>query len=213
MSTSKTRTPKQSPEEILKSVDAWLTGHFLLTSGLHGSEYIQCQRVLQYPRFGLMLAETIAQQLIDANLIPDTVIGPALGAIHWEVMVAVALDRLLMGKAPIRALFAERVADNAGDPNSFAIRRGLGIAKGEKVLVVEDVTTTGGSAKKVVELIKSLGGTPIAVAAIVDRSGSKIEFGIPFHKLVTLNLASFAPGECPMCKEGSKPVKPGSSKQ
>jgi orotate phosphoribosyltransferase len=209
MSTVITKTP----EEILKSVDAWRTGHFLLTSGLHSSDYVQCQRVLQYPRYGLALAETMARQLIDANLIPTAVIGPALGAIHWEVMMAAALDKLLPEKEPIRGLFAERIVDEKGDQNAFGLRRGLEVSQDEKILVVEDVTTTGGSAKKVVDLVKSLGGKPIAVAAIVDRSGSTINFGIPFHKLITLNLAAYNEAECPMCKQGTKPIKPGSSKQ
>ncbi len=209
MSAVKTKTP----EEILKSVDAWRNGHFLLTSGLHSSDYIQCQRVLQYPRHGLMLADIMAKQLIEATLIPQSVIGPALGAIHWEVMMAAALDKILPDHEPIRGLFAERVVDDKGDPNSFALRRGLEISPGEKILVVEDVTTTGGSARKVVELVKALGGDPIAVAAIVDRSGGTIDFGIPFHKLITLNLASYAEPECPMCKDGNKAIKPGSSKQ
>ena len=209
MSAVKTKTP----EEILKSVDAWRTGHFLLTSGLHSSEYMQCQRVLQYPRYGLSLAETMARQLIDANLIPKAVIGPALGAIHWEVMMAAALDKMLPDREPIRGLFAERTVDEKGDQNAFALRRGLEIGQDEEILVVEDVTTTGGSARKVVELVKSLGGKPIAVAAIVDRSGSTIDFGIPFHKLITLSLATYSEAECPMCKQGSKAIKPGSSKQ
>ena len=196
------------PESILKSVQAWRNGHFLLTSGLHSTDYIQCQRVLQYPRYGLALADLMAQKLQDANLIPDTVAGPALGAIHWEVMMATALDKLNSDREPMRALFAER-----DDQNNFAIRRGLEITPGEKVLVVEDVCTTGGSAKKVVELIKSLGGIPIAVASIIDRSGSTIDFGIPFLKLITLNLVNYQESDCPMCKDGTKAEKPGSSKK
>ena len=203
----------QTPEHLLKSVGAWLNGHFLYTSGLHGSDYMQCQRVLQYPRYGLALARQMVEQLQTNGLIPDTVVGPALGAIHWEVMVATALDESLPDKPPIKAIFAERVTDEKGDQNAFAIRRGLEVVKGEKVLVVEDVTTTGGSARKVVELIKSLGAEPIAVAAIIDRSGGTIDFGIPFIKLLTINLPAYKEADCPMCKTGTKAVKPGSSKQ
>lgn len=202
-----------SPEQLLKSVGAWLTGHFLFTSGLHGSDYMQCQRVLQYPRYGLSLAKQLVEQLIEKDLVPDTVVGPALGAIHWEVMVATALDMAFPGRPPVKAIFAERVTDENGDQNAFAIRRGLELAKGERVLVVEDVTTTGGSARKVVDLVRKLGAEPIAVGAIIDRSGSTIDFGIPFIKLLALNLPAYKEAECPMCKSGTKPVKPGSSKQ
>ena len=203
----------KSPEQLLKSVGAWLNGHFLFTSGLHGSDYMQCQRVLQYPRHGLELARQMVALLEEQGLVPDTVVGPALGAIHWEVMVAAALDESMPDKPPIRAIFAERVTDEKGDQNAFAIRRGLELAKGEKVLVVEDVTTTGGSARKVVDLVKSLGAEPIAVAAIIDRSGGKIDFGIPFVKLLTLDLPAYNEPDCPMCKSGTKAIKPGSSKQ
>ena len=202
----------QSAEQMLKSVGAWLTGHFLFTSGLHGSEYLQCQRILQYPRYGLMLAQQLVDQLIQSDLIPDAVVGPALGAIHWELLVAAALDRTLPERPPVKAIFAERVTDDSGDQNAFSIRRGLELAAGEKVLVVEDVTTTGGSARKVVELVRRLGAEPIGVGAIVDRSGSTIDFGIPFVKLVTLNLPAYKESECPMCQTGTRPVKPGSSK-
>ena len=204
---------KQSAEQTLKLVGAWLTGHFLFTSGLHGSDYMQCQRVLQYPRYGLALAKDLAAELIEKNLIPDSVVGPALGAIHWELLVATALDEALPERPPMKAIFAERVTDETGDQNAFAIRRGLELKPGEKVLVVEDVTTTGGSARKVVDLVRTLGAEPIAVGAVVDRSGSKIDFGIPFIKLITLDLPAYTESECPMCKAGSKPVKPGSSKR
>ena len=212
MTLAKSADP-QSAEQILKSVGAWLTGHFLFTSGLHGSDYMQCQRVLQYPRYGLALADDLVEQLIEKHLVPDTVVGPALGAIHWELLVATALDRAFPDKPPVRAVFAERVTDESGDPNAFSIRRGLELSAGERVLVVEDVTTTGGSARKVVELVRKLGADPIAVGAIVDRSGSKIDFGIPFIKLIALDLPAYKESECPMCASGSKPIKPGSSKQ
>ncbi|HEY9679787.1 MAG TPA: orotate phosphoribosyltransferase [Drouetiella sp.] len=198
-------------ENLLRSVDAWTTGHFLLTSGLHGKEYMQCQRVMQYPRHGMELARMLAKQLSAAGLTPNVVAGPALGAIHWEVYVASAFEELNKGQPPIKAIFAERVTDQNGDANSFAIRRGIALSPEDKVLVVEDVTTTGGSARKVIDLVRSLGATPIAVGAVVDRSGSTIDFGIPFHKLITLSLETFAPESCPLCKEGSPAIKPGSS--
>jgi orotate phosphoribosyltransferase len=137
--------------------------------------------------------------------------GPALGAIHWEVFVANALDA--HSEQPIKAMFAEKNTDAGADPNTFALRRGMQLTSNDKVLVVEDVTTTGGSVKRVLQLVKSLGAQPIAVGAIVDRSGGSIDFGVPFLKLITLNLKTYAPAECPMCAQGSTAIKLGSSKQ
>ncbi len=205
-------TGQTTPENLLRSVDAWQTGHFLLTSGLHGKEYMQCQRVMQFPRFGMQLARLLAKQLLDGGLVPTVVAGPALGAIHWEVYVASAFEEMNLTGPPLKAIFAERVSDQGGDSNRFAIRRGVEVTAKDKVLVVEDVTTTGGSVRKVLQLIQDLGAEPIAVGAVVDRSGSSIDFGIPFHKLITLNLETFEPGNCPLCKEGIPVVKPGSSK-
>jgi orotate phosphoribosyltransferase len=201
------------PEKLLKEVGAWQTGHFLLTSGLHGSEYMQCQRLMQYPRYGLQLARMLAKRLKTDGITPTAVVGPALGAIHMEVFVATAFDELSPDAPPIKAVFAERVTDAAGDANAFAIRRGIEITSEDKVLVVEDVTTTGGSVRKVLDLVKSLGATPLSVAALVDRSGSTIEFDVPFHKLITLDLQTYDPSACPMCNQGEPIAKPGSSKK
>ncbi len=208
-----TTQESKTPEHLLRHVGAWLSGHFLFTSGLHGREYIQCQKVLQYPRYGMALAEQIVAKVHECKLSPTVVIGPALGAIHWEVMIATALDNAHPEQEPIKAIFAERVTDDLGDENAFAIRRGLEIDENDRVLIVEDVTTTGGSVRKVIDVVKKWGATPVGVAAIADRSGGKIDFGIPFIKLLTMELAAYKESECPMCKEGSKPIKPGSSKK
>ena len=192
-----------SVEEVLKSVSAWQSGHFLLSSGLHSSEYMQCQRVLQYPGHGQFLAEELAKKIIAAGIEPQVVVGPALGAVHLEVFVAIALNNL------VRAVFAERAEDGI----NFAIRRGIELSAGEKVLVVEDVTTTGGSAKRVVELVTQLGAEPVGVAAIIDRSSGKAQFGLPFIKLVTLDIENFESKSCPMCLSGGTAIKPGSSKK
>lgn len=216
-------TKEVSAEEILKSVNAWTTGHFLLSSGLHSDQYMQCQKVLQYPQHGLTLARALAAKIKAAGVTPQAVVGPALGAVHMEVFMAIALNEVfgksaggeakeLDASSQIRAIFAER----EGGSNDFSIRRGVELAKDEKILVVEDVTTTGGSARKVVELVKSLGAAPVAVATIIDRSGGACnfnDFDIPFFSLVSLNLKTFQAEDCPMCKEGSKAVKPGSSKK
>jgi orotate phosphoribosyltransferase len=191
----------------MRDVGAWHTGHFLLSSGLHSDQYIQCQRLLQYPRHGLTFAEELAKRLLGAGIKPESVVGPALGAVHWELLVALAFDRALLSNEPVRGIFAER------PDGHFEIRRGVELKPGEKVLVVEDVTTTGGSARQVVDLVRKLGAEPIAVAAIIDRSGGTVDFGIPFVSLVTLTLQSYEPSQCPMCQRGEPVVKPGSSKK
>lgn len=197
----------QKISELLRELGAWQTGHFLLASGLHSNQYLQCQKILQYPSHGLVLAEELARRVLDSGLRPQAVVGPALGAVHWELLVAMALDRAGNDHS-VRAIFAER-PDGKAD---FEIRRGIEISTGERVLVVEDVTTTGGSAKKVVDLVRRLGGDPIAVGAVVDRSGGTVDFGLPFLSLVKLSLETFAEPDCPWCKEGLPLVKPGSTK-
>ncbi|MBX9878692.1 MAG: orotate phosphoribosyltransferase [Candidatus Obscuribacterales bacterium] len=192
-------------ETLLKSVDAIQTGHFLLSSGLHSDHYMQCQKIMQFPRHGATLADEMAKKIMAAGITPDAVVGPALGAVHWEVFMASALDKL--SSSMVRAIFAERA-----DGTEFQIRRGIEIKPKEKIIVVEDVTTTGGSAMKVVDLVRKLGGEPLAVATIIDRSGGKIDFGIPFFSLLTAQLQTFDPADCPMCKEGSPVVKPGTTK-
>jgi len=194
--------------ELLREVGAWHTGHFLLASGLHSNQYLQCQKILQYPRHGMTLAEEMARRILDCGLKPTAVVGPALGAVHWELLVAMALDKAVGGEA-VRAIFAER----PDGKKEFEIRRGIELSAGEKVLVVEDVTTTGGSARKVVELVRSLGAQPIAVGAVVDRSGGAADFGLPFISLLKLNIETFSPEDCRWCKEGPPLVKPGSSKK
>lgn len=193
-------------EKLLKSVDAWLTGHFLLSSGLHSDQYIQCQRIMQFPRHGAILAEALAERVLQAGLRPQAVVGPALGAVHWELYVAQALDKKLKAE-PIRGIFAER------PEGAFEIRRGIELNPGEKVLVVEDVTTTGGSAKQVVELVRRLGAEPIAVAAVIDRSAGAATFDVPFLSLIELKLQVHEADRCPLCKQGLPLYKPGSTKK
>jgi len=204
-------TVESSTEEILQNVGALHSGHFLLTSGLHSDKYIQSQRLLQYPRYAAIIAERLADQVLQSGLKVNAVIGPALGAIHLEVFVAAALDK--KSETPVRAMFAERNSDSPIDPNSFTLRRGIELSPDDNVLVVEDVCTTGGSVKKVLSLVEELGAKAVGVAAIVDRSGSTIDFGKPFIKLITLSLKNYEQDNCPMCKEGTKAVKPGSSKK
>ncbi|MBP9091129.1 orotate phosphoribosyltransferase [bacterium] len=212
-----------SVEALFKSVDAWQTGHFLLSSGLHSDQYMQCQRILQYPIHGMHLARALATKMLTAGIKPKAVVGPALGAVHLEVFMALAFNEILnSGEAAtdtnskrhgaqdqVRAIFAER-AENGKD---FVIRRGIELAQGEEVVVVEDVTTTGGSAKRVVELLTAMGAKTLAVGTIIDRSGGLAKFEQPFFALEQLNLKTYDADACPMCQAGSQPVKPGSSKK
>jgi orotate phosphoribosyltransferase len=201
------KSETQQLEILLKKVGAWQTGHFLLTSGLHSNEYIQCQRLLQYPRYGMVFAEALLQRLRDAGITAKTVVGPALGAVHWEMLVALAIDKTALDGEPARGIFAER------PDGTFEIRRGVELAPGEEVIVVEDVTTTGGSARDVVELVRKLGAKPVAVGTIIDRSGGTAKFDVPFFPLIRLNLATYQPDACPLCKEGTPLVKLGSKKK
>lgn len=203
---SAVETDKQQLEAILKRVGAWQSGHFLLSSGLHSDQYIQCQKLLQYPRYGLVFAEALVQLLAKDGIKVKTVVGPALGAVHWELLVSLAIDKNLEHDVS-RGLFAER------PEGTFEIRRGVEIVPGEEVLVVEDVTTTGGSAREVVDLVRRLGGKPVAVGTIIDRSGGSVAFDVPFYPLIKLDLATFKPHECPFCAQGDAVVKLGSKKK
>ncbi|MBK9201567.1 MAG: orotate phosphoribosyltransferase [Candidatus Obscuribacter sp.] len=201
-------------EELLKSVNAWQTGHFLLSSGLHSDQYMQCQKILQYPLHGMTLAKALSEKIGAGNHQIQAVVGPALGAVHMEVFMALALNQQagITSSATdkqIRAIFAERDAQT----NEFAIRRGVEITPGERILVVEDVTTTGGSARKVIELLRELGAAPVAVAAIIDRSGGKATFDLPFYNLFSLELNTYEAAACPMCKAGTSAIKPGSNRK
>ncbi|MFA7338202.1 MAG: orotate phosphoribosyltransferase [Candidatus Obscuribacterales bacterium] len=211
-----------SVEALFKSVDAWQTGHFLLSSGLHSDQYMQCQRILQYPVHGMHLARALATKMLAAGIKPKAVVGPALGAVHLEVFMALAFNEILNSSETtattsehhnsqdqVRAIFAER-AENGKD---FVIRRGIELAQGEEVIVVEDVTTTGGSAKRVVDLLTAMGAKTLAVGTIIDRSGGLAQFDQPFFALEQLNLKTYEADACPMCQAGSQPIKPGSSKK
>ncbi len=186
-----------STEEVLKifkETGALLEGHFLLTSGLHSSKYFQCAKVLQYPEYAETLCRQIARHFYTSEV--EVVISPAIGGIIVGYEVARQLE--------VRNIFAER------EEGVMKLRRGFGIKPGERVLVCEDVVTTGGSVFEVIELVKNAGGKLIGVGCIVDRSGGKIDFGIRFASVVRLKVPSFKPEECPLCKEGIQIEKPGS---
>lgn len=180
--------------DIYKKTGALLTGHFLLSSGLHSEQYLQSALVLQQPDIATKLCAALAEPFKNSRI--GVVIAPALGGVFVSHETARALG--------VRALFAERVN------GELTLRRGFVINPGERVLVVEDVITTGKSTKETIEVVKKAGGDVVAAASLVDRSGGKAELGVPYKSLVTLNVPTYAPEACPFCKSGSAPIKPGS---
>ena len=183
--------------EIFEKTEVLLEGHFQLTSGRHSARYLQCARVFQYPNYAEELCFSLANAFRYVN--PQLCIGPALGG----VVIAYETAR----SVGVRGLFAERDKDGV-----MTLRRGFAIEPGERVLVLEDVVTTGGSVHEVIDLIRSLGGEVVGVGAIVDRSGGKADFGVPYISLISLEVESFDPADCPFCRTGSQAIKPGSRK-
>lgn len=180
--------------DIYKKTGALLSGHFLLSSGLHSEQYLQSALVLQQPEIATKLCAALAEHFTDAKI--DVVIAPALGGVFVSHETARALG--------VRAIFAERV------DGELTLRRGFTIIPGERVLVVEDVITTGKSTKETIKVVKRAGGIVVAAASLVDRSGGKADIGVPYRSLVTLDVPTYKAETCPQCKGGSKPVKPGS---
>lgn len=176
-----------------RAAGAVLTGHFLLSSGLHSDTYVQCAKILERPEVSERLCRALAAKWTAAE--PDVVAGPAYGGI----LVAYELARHLKA----RAIFFERV------DGKFELRRGFEIAKGDRVLVAEDVVTTGGSAAEVVERVKALGGEVVGVAAFIDRGVGKA-FQEDLRALLSLSPPVWMAEECPLCRQGHTIVKPGS---
>ncbi len=184
-------------KEIFLKTDAFLEGHFLLSSGLHSPYYLQCARVLQYPYYAEILCREIAERVKDSGIDVDLVIAPAIGGIIVSYETARHLD--------VRGIFAER------ENGELTLRRGFFIREGERALVVEDVVTTGKSTKETIEVVKNNGGVVVAVGSLVDRSNGAVDFGVPFFTLWRLDVPVYSPEECPICREGKVPlVKPGS---
>jgi orotate phosphoribosyltransferase len=182
--------------EIFKKTGALLQGHFLLTSGRHSNIYFQCAKVLQYPEYTEQVCKIIADHFKDYNI--DTVISPAMGGIIVGQEVARQLNK--------RSIFAER------EDKKLTLRRGFTINQGEKILICEDVVTTGGSVYEVIDIVKEQGGEVVGVGFIVDRSNGKVNFGYPQKSTMKMEVISYIPEECPLCKENIPLVKPGSRK-
>jgi orotate phosphoribosyltransferase len=196
-------------KKIYMDSDALLEGHYKLSSGNHSQFYLQSAKVLENPKTAKLLADALAKEIKKSGLEVDTVCAPALGGLIAGFALATALD--------VRSIFAERV------DGKMAIRRGFEIKKGERVLMCEDIITTGGSAMEAAEVVKSLGGEIVGVAALANRGfckrensnittkpNCKLPQDIPFFALEDFTFEMYSPDECPMCKAGSEAIKPGS---
>ena len=194
-------------EELLKmfeSAGAIRHGHFELSSGLHSGTYVQCALVLQYPGFAEKLGQALAALFSDATI--EAVVSPAMGGMIIGQEVARALPEPknnLGGGVP--ALFVER--DGSG---MMTLRRGFSLAQEQHVLVVEDVWTTGGSTQETIRVVEEAGARVVGAGALIDRSGGSIEFEVEAQSLIQLPIASYEPEECPLCRDGSAALKPGS---
>ena len=182
--------------ELFRSTGAYLEGHFQLTSGLHSAVYLQCALVLQHPSTAAEFGRQIADHFRDDAI--QTVASPAIGGIVIGHEVAGALDA--------RFIWTER------ENGKMILRRGFSVAPGERILVVEDVVTTGGSTRETIAALQSLGADVRGAASIIDRSSGSAEVGVPRIALATLAVPAVEPAVCEACKRGEQAIKPGSRK-
>lgn len=180
--------------DLFRRSGALLDGHFRLTSGLHSSGYLQCALVLQHPQSAESLGRVLGERA--APLRATAVLSPALGGIVIGQEVGRALG--------VRALFAER------QDGQLTLRRGFTLSESDRVLVVEDVLTTGGSTRETMEVARAAGAQVVGAASIVDRSGGAVRFDVPFNALLEVALPTYEPDKCPLCAQGLPVVKPGS---
>ena len=181
-------------EDLLIETSAIMEGHFLLTSGLHSPRYVEKFNVLQKPVYTEKLCRAMAEKFKDANI--ETVVGPVTGGILLAHETGKALGT--------RAIFTER------ENGKMTFRRGFTLHEGERVLIVEDIVTTGGSIREVIDVVKEHGGIPVAVSMLVDRSGGKATFGdVPSTALLHIDVQTYKPEECPLCKAGIPMTKRG----
>ena len=181
--------------KIFRSTNALMRGHFELSSGLHSGHYFQCAVFLQHPKLAARVCKELAARFTKAR--PTVVVGPAIGGI----VVAYELAR----QFGVRSVFTERI------DAEMALRRGFSVTKEDRALIVEDVITTGESARKVIDLLETQGAKIVGVAAIMDRSSGHADFGrrLPYETLMTIDFDAFRPAECPLCKEHMPVVRPG----
>jgi len=180
--------------EHFRQSGALLEGHFILSSGLHSPNYLQCALALQFPADAAKFGRAIAEQFTDANI--ETVASPAIGGLIIGYAVAAALN--------VRFIWTER------QDGVMTLRRGFSVKTGERILVVEDVITTGGSTRECIEALEANGAKVVGAASVIDRSNGAADVGVPRVALVSMQVPSYKPEDCPLCTEGLEAVKPGS---
>ena len=180
--------------QLLEDAHVLQTGHFRLTSGRHSDKYMQCARVFEDAKYSEPICKDIADAFRDEKI--DLVVGPAIGGVIISYEVARQLG--------VRNIFAER------ENGVMTLRRGFAVEPGTQVLVVEDTITTGGSVKEVIALVKEKGGEVIGVGSVVDRSNGLVDFGVPLHAAISMEVVSYEEADCPLCKQGLPIIKPGS---
>lgn len=186
---------EQRVKEILKETEAFLEGHFLLSSGRHSNQYVQCAKLLRFPDKAAEVLKDVAEQVKDLGI--TKICGPAMGG----VIVSYELGRQL----GIESIFTERKDGN------MELRRGFSVGKGDKVLISEDVITTGKSTLETVKVLEDMGAEVVGVCSIVNRTSDDLDFPLPIYSAIRLNIVSYDSEECPLCKEGKiELVKPGS---
>lgn len=184
-------------DAIIKNYEehgALLKGHFLLSSGLHSDAYLQSELVMQYPDNAKKIVSGFVDILKDVDF--TTVVSPAVGGIRFGYELASQMNK--------RALFTERV------DGAMTFRRGFTLQNGERVLVAEDIVTTGKSTKECMKVVEDAGGIVVGIASIIDRSSGKAGFTVPYYPLVAIEVKTYDADECPLCKENIPCVKPGS---
>lgn len=180
--------------EKFRESDALLEGHFILSSGLHSPQYLQCALALQYPADAVKFGRAIAEYFVDAGI--KTVASPAIGGLIIGYAVANSLN--------VRFIWTER------ENGVMTLRRGFSIKENERILIVEDVITTGGSTRECIAALESRGAKIVGAASIIDRSNGAANVGVPHISLVESEVPSYDPENCPMCANGEEAIKPGS---
>jgi orotate phosphoribosyltransferase len=187
---------QEEVKELLVKTNAIMNGHFVLTSGLHSPHYVEKFNVLQHPKYTEQLCKAMAEKFKDSQI--ETVVGPMTGGILLAHETGKALGT--------RAIFTERVN------GKMTFRRGFALHKGERCLIVEDIVTTGGSIREVIDVVKAAGGIPVAVSMLVDRSGGKATFeDVPRTALLNMDVETYEPATCPLCQKGMPLTKRGST--
>jgi len=199
---------------VFNDTDALLNGHFILSSGLHSGQYLQCARALQFPADAAKFGQAIAEHFIHGSSTSpsaETASTPPIQEESFEIetVASPAIGGLIIGYAVAAALNA-RFIWTERENGVMTLRRGFEVREGERILVVETVITTGGSTRECIDALASRGARVVAAASIIDRSNGKADVGVPRISLARLNVPSYSPESCPMCARGEQAIKPGS---